>query len=262
MFGTFTQSMGFGERPAIKQTITAANLTTIFGSANQLWYDFSNAGSSAFSPLPITITSGSNMTGAKDISFVGTHGTNSVTNFKYATNQYGTLSAADLTAGGHFTTNSTTSFLSNLTGMTVIVVCKPTVSSATFYLCNTDQGDLQIYYSGGKWNVKAAGGTGVSPATLSLNTWQIHSFVYNGGGATSAQKLRYRYNKSDQTLSISGTITATSGNSNDNYVWGASDNSNVSPFKGYIGEVMLFNKALTAGEVAAIETYLGGKWGV
>ena len=86
--------------------------------------------------------------------------------------------------------------------------------------------------------------------------------MYNGGGATSAQKLRYRYNKADQTLSISGTITATSGNSNDNYVWGASDNSNVSPFKGYIGEVMLFNRALTAGEVAAIETYLGGKWGV
>jgi hypothetical protein len=262
MFGTFTQSMGFGERPSIKQTITAANLTTIFGSANQLWYDFSNAGSSAYSPLPITVTNGASMTGAKDISFAGTHGTNSVANFKYATNQYGTLSAANLTAGGYFNTNSTTSFLSGLAGMTVIVVCKPTATATSFYLCNTDQGDLQIFYSGGVWNVKAAGGTGVSGATLSLNTWQIHSFVYNGGGATSAQKLRYRYNKADQTLSISGTITPTSGNSNDNYVWGAKDTSSSTPFKGYIGEVMLFNRALTAGEVAAIETYLGGKWGV
>ena len=262
MFGTFTQSMGFGERPSIKQTITAANLTTIFGSANQLWYDFSNAGSSTYSPLPITVTNGASMTGAKDISFAASHGTNSVANFKYATNQSGTLSAANLTAGGFFNTNGTTTFLSGLAGMTVIVACKPTVTGTTIYLCNTDQGDLQIFYSGGKWNVKCAGGTGASSVALSLNTWQIHSFVYSGGGSTPAQKLRYRYNKADQTLSITGTIAATSGNSNDNYVWGAQDASSTNPFKGYIGEVMLFNRALTGGEVAAIETYLGGKWGV
>ena len=146
--------------------------------------------------------------------------------------------------------------------MTVIVACKPTVSMTTAYLCNTDQGDLQIYYSSSKWNVKCAGGTGVSAATMSLNTWQLHSFVFDGNASTAAQKLRYRYNKADQALTITGTIAAKSSGSNDNYVWGAQDTSSLNPFKGLIGEVFIFNKALNSGEVAGIETYLGGKWGI
>lgn len=260
MIGPFNRTFSFGQRPGIKQTVTAANLLSLFPST-QLWYDLSSVGP-AYSPQPSgSIVSGSSITSVRDISGAN-HNTNAVSNLKYNTLRAGSLSAGDLTAGGYFNTNSTTSWLGNLAGMTVVVVCEPTVTGSLICLANTDQGDLQIFYSGSVWNVKCAGGTGKSSAVFSNNTWQIHSFVYDGNGATNAQKLRYRYNKADQTLTITGTIAAKSNGSNDNYVWGAQDTSALNPFKGYIGEVLLFNKALTVTEVQALETYLGSKWNV
>ena len=256
----FGKSFHFAQRPGIKATITTANLTAVL-SSTQLWYDLSSVGPT-YSPQPSgSIVSGSSITSVRDISGAN-HNTNAASNLKYNTFRAGSLSAGDLTAGGYFNTNSTTSWLGNIAGMTVVVACKPTVTGSLIYLANTDQGDLQIFYSASVWNVKCAGGTGVSGATFSNNTWQIHSFVYDGTGATNAQKLRYRYNKADQGLNITGTITAKSNGSNDNYVWGAQDTSALNPFKGYIGEVLLFNKALTVTEVEALETYLGSKWGI
>jgi hypothetical protein len=259
MFGRFNSSFKFAERPGIAATVNRSNLLTLFPST-VLWYDFSSTGAS-YSPLPNNVANGGSMTGAKDLTSYN-HGTNSVNNFKYITTVAGNYGAADMGSGGYFNTNSTTSWLGNLSGMTVIVAVFQKSSGSTYYLCNTDQGDLAIYYSGSNWNVKCSGGTGVSGVNSNNNNWQLHSFVYDGNGSTNAQKLRYRYNKADQALTITGTISAKSNASNDNYIWGAQDTSTLNPFKGYIGEVLLFNKALSSGEVAAIETYLGGKWGV
>lgn len=260
MSRSFASSFRAGTRPEIGIQITNANLTATLAST-QLWYDFSNTGSSSYSPVPTNVANGGSMTQAHDISGAN-HNTSAVSNFKYITNASGSLGAANMGTGGYFNTNSTTSWLGNKAGLTVLVACKPTTTATTMYLCNTDQGDLQIYYSGGAWNVKCSGGTGVSTVPFSNNTWQLHSFVFNGAGSGNAQKLRYRYNKADQGLTISGTVASTSNNSNDNYVWGAQDTSSQNPFKGYIGEVLLFNIALDAGQVAAIETYLGNKWGI
>lgn len=249
-------------RPEIGVQVTRSNLLSLYPST-QLWYDFSATGSSSYSPVPTNVANGGSMTQAHDISGAN-HNTNTVSNFKYITNVAGTYGAADLStgSGGYFNTNSTTSWLGNLSGMTVIVVAYQKASGSTYYLCNTDQGDLAIYYSGGKWNVKCSGGTGVSSVGSTNNIWQMHSFVYNGNGANNAQKLRYRYNKADQALTITGTIAAKSNASNDNYVWAAQDASSTNAFKGYIGEVLLFNVALDVGQVSAIEQYLGNKWGI
>ena len=99
-------------------------------------------------------------------------------------------------------------------------------------------------------------------AILTLNSWQLFSFVYNGAGSGNANKLRFRYNKADVALTISGTVTATSNNSNDNYVWFSQDASTTNSFKGQVGEVLLFNAALTPGQVSAVEQHLGSKWGI
>lgn len=258
----FTKSFAAGMRPAIGQQVTRSNLLSLYPST-QLWYDFSGTGSSSYSPVPTNVANGGSMTQAHDISGAN-HNTNTVSNFKYITNVAGTLGAADLSTGngGYFNTNSTTSWLGNLSGMTVIVVAYQKSSGNTYYLCNTDQGDLGIYYTGSKWTVKCSGGTGVSNIGSTNNTWQMHSFVYDGNGSTNAQKLRYRFNKADQALTITGTIAAKSNASNDNYVWAAQDTSSTNAFKGYIGEVLLFNVALNVGQITAIESYLGGKWGI
>mgnify|MGYP003326407781 CR=1 FL=1 len=260
MFGNFGKSFSFGERPGIKATVSRSNLLTVYPST-QLWYDFSSTGSTSYSPVPTTVTNGGSMTQAHDLAG-NNRNTNNVSNFKYITNVSGSLGAANMGAGGYFNTNSTTSWLSNLSGMTVIVAAYQTSSGSTYYLCNTDQGDLAIYYSGGQWQVKCSGGNGNSTVNAQNNRWQLHSFVYDGSAATNAQKLRYRYNKADQVLTITGTIAAKSNASNDNYVWAAQDTSSSNAFKGYIGEVLLFNKALSSGELSGIETYLGNKWGI
>lgn len=256
----FAKSFQMGMRPEIGTQVTRSNLLSLF-SSTQLWYDFSSTGSSSYSPVPTSVANGGSMTQAHDISGAN-HNTNNVASFKYVTNAAGSFGAADMGSGGYFNTNSTTSWLSNLSGMTVIVAAYQKSSGATYYLCNTDQGDLAIYYTGSKWTVKCSGGTGVSSVGSNNNSWQIHSFVYNGSASTNAQKLRYRYNKADQPLTITGTIAAKSNASNDNYVWGAQDTSSTNPFKGYIGEVLLFNVALDVGQIAAIEAYLGAKWGI
>ena len=43
---------------------------------------------------------------------------------------------------------------------------------------------------------------------------------------------------------------------------GALDNSANNPWKGFIGELLIFNRGLTALEVSQMEAYLGQKWGI
>ena len=261
MFGYFSNSVSFGERPQIGIQITANNLVTLIPPTT-IWYDFSSNASGYVSPA--NVASGNAITAASDRTGKSHPTTTKGGTVNWLANADGTLGAANTgTAGGYLNTPST-SYLRGIAGMTVIVVAKPTTTMTTGYLCNTDQGDLAIYFSGGKWNVKCSGGTGVPTGALplALNIWQVWSFVFNGAGSGNANRLRFRYNKADVPLTISGTVAATSNNSNDNYVWFASDASTTNPFKGQVGEVLLFNTALDPGQVSAVEQYLGTKWGV
>jgi hypothetical protein len=261
MFGYFSNAMSFGQRPQIGIQITASNLVTLVPPTT-IWYDFSSNASGYVSPA--NVASGSPITAASDRTGKSHPTTTKGGTVNWLANASGTLGAANTgTAGGYLNTPST-SYLRSLAGMTVIVAAKPTTTMTTGYLCNTDQGDLAIYYSSSKWNVKCSGGTGVPSGSLPLvlNTWQLFSFVYNGAGAGNANRLRFRYNKADVALNISGTVSATANSSNDNYVWFSQDSSTQNPFKGQIGEVLLFNTALNPGQVSAIEQYLGSKWGI
>lgn len=259
MFGYFSNSVSFGERPEIGIQVSTSNLVTLVPPAT-IWYDFS---SNASAYMTSSVTNGGAITTAVDRTGKLHPTTSKGGTVTWAANAVGAYGAASVTSGGYLNTPST-SYLRGIAGMTVIVAAKPTVTATTEYLCNTDQGDLAIYFSGGKWNVKCSGGTGVPTGSLplTLNSWQLFSFVYNGAGSGNANKLRFRYNKADVALTISGTVAATSNNSNDNYVWFSQDASTTNPFKGQVGEVLLFNAALTPGQVSAIEQYLGSKWGI
>jgi len=264
MFGYLSNSISFGQRPQIGVQITGSNLVSLIPPAT-IWYDFSSNASGYVSPT--NVASGSAITAASDRTGKAHPTTTKGGTVNWLANASGTNGAANTgTAGGYLNTPST-SYLRSLAGMTVIVVAKPTTAMTTGYLCNTDQGDLAIYLSGSganlTWTVKCSGGTGV-PVTatgLTLNTWQVFSFVFNGAGSGNANRLRFRYNKADVPLNISGTVAATANSSNDNYVWFSSDSSTSNPFKGQIGEVLLFNAALGPGQVSAVEQYLGSKWG-
>jgi hypothetical protein len=63
-------------------------------------------------------------------------------------------------------------------------------------------------------------------------------------------------------MTYSGTVAATTNSSNSTMNWFVQNPGPVNTFRGYVGEVLLLNKALTPGQVSAVEQYLGGKWGI
>jgi len=260
MFGYFSNSIGFGQRESIKATITRDNLTATV-TATCIWYDFSSTGT-GYSAVPTTAVNGTSLTSITDLSGKGRNGTPA--SVSYATNQAVSLGAAKFPGStSYIKVAGMTTYLGSVKGMTAVLAVKTITSATTAYICGTDQSDLQIYFSSGKWNVKFGAATAASTINvMTTNTWQLHSFVFDGNGANNNSRLRYRYNKADQGLTITGTVPATANASNDNFAFGATDFPGSNVYTGYIGECFLWNRALTVGEVAAIETYLGTKWGI
>jgi hypothetical protein len=255
MFGYFSNAVSFGQRPGVKQTITGNNLTSVVPGI-AIWYDASITANVA----PNTAVNGTTLTSLIDRGASKKNATGGGTP-KYATAVAGSLGAANLASSAFFTTTGTTSSLSSKTGLSVIMVIKPRSLGSTVTLCGTDQNDLIIRYTGGVWKTILSGITASTTTAGTTNTWQIHSFVYDGSKSGNAQKLRYRYNKVDQLLTFSGTVPNQANASNDNYYWGA-ESGGVNALQGYIGEVILANLAISGDNVAAIETYLGAKWGI
>jgi hypothetical protein len=260
MFGFFSNSISAGERPSIKQTITADNLVATIPPTT-VWYDFSSTATGYMTVSGSAISTIVDRTG-------GAHNATKGGTVNWKDNAAGTLTAADLSAsGGQFVATGTDAYTKSLTGMSVIVVGKPVNAAATQYFSATEQGDLSIFYTGGTWKVICAGGTGTPVTSIPLNTatWQVFSFVYDGTPSLSnAQKLRFRYNKADVALTISGTVGTTTNSSNATMNWFVKNPGEASTngYRGYVGEILLFNKALTPGQVSAVETYLGNKWGI
>ena len=262
MFGSFSNSVRF-ERPSIGIQIDTTNLVTLVPPST-VWYDFS---SNLSTYMTASVTNGGAIATAVDRTGKSHPTTSKTGTITWAANAVGALGAANLAAsGGNFVTGSSTSYTASRTGLTLITVVKPIGTQATQYLSATEQGDLSIYYASGKWSVSCAGGVGVPTSALPLNAgvWQVLSFVYNGAGAVAATKLRFRYNKADVPITITGTVANVTNSSNATMNWFAKNPGEASTngFRGQVGELLLFNAALDPGQVSAVEQYLGGKWGI
>lgn len=93
-----------------------------------------------------------------------------------------------------------------------------------------------------------------NPITFSLNP--------NSGGATVwVNGILNGSTPLSKAAVISGVTTPTSSITY-NFKFGRNMNDNVSYFKGYIAEIIIFKKALSDVERKDIEQYLGKKWGV
>lgn len=272
MFGFFSNSISAGERPSIKQTITQANLTAIV-TATQIWYDMSSTGTNYVNQFvqassPATpINSGTTIT--KFINRVNTTTyTASLTGTAspYVTNAAGTLGAVNFTGGtgvASINMGGSSGPFSNKPGMTCIMVAKPGTIANGGWICGSDNGpEMVIKYATGAWQCQVATATGSTTIPLITTAWQIFSFVFDGGSTGgNAGRLRFRYNKADQVMTYSGTASGNTNNSLDNYYIGANTGGS-NPGKAQIGEFFIWNRALKPGEVTAIETYLGTKWGI
>jgi hypothetical protein len=162
--------------------------------------------------------------------------------------------------GGDSLTVNPFAQLASQAGFTVFVVAKQLNTTGTQVLTSTDQADLGIVGGSGNFTAAMAGVTASSTTAADTN-WHVHSLIYDGTGATNADKLKYRIDKAAQTLTFTGTVAATTDASNNEFFIG-NDAGGTNGLTGYVAEVILFNRTLNATEYANVENYLATKWGV
>jgi len=92
--------------------------------------------------------------------------------------------------------------------------------------------------------------------------WQYLTMVYNGGGASNSDKLKFRANGSNATINFGANTVPTSTSSSITQFSIGAPNAGRNGWTGYIGEVIIFTKTLTAIEYANVENYLKTKWGL
>ena len=178
----------------------------------------------------------------------------------YETNELNTYSVVRFDGDAGLSVNPFTS-LAGSSEQTIFVVAKATNLDANPQtLTSTNAGGLKFRWNGSNWIVNTAGGTGVSTITADAN-WHIFGLVYNGNGASDALKLKFRYDKVDQTLDFSadpGVGSTLSGSITQFNI--ACRDDNVEHFIGDIASVLMFNRTLSAEEIDNVENYLNIHW--
>jgi hypothetical protein len=142
---------------------------------------------------------------------------------------------------------------------TVYMVFKMSSTTGTRPLLDTDVPLVgpKIYSNGTNWCVGAAGGVGTSSIAASTTGFHFISLIYDGTGATNADRLKMRFDDQPVALTYTGTVGTTIA-TGAKYLYWATDNTNY--FAGDIGEVLVFSRALTGSETAAVESYLDIHW--
>ena len=147
-------------------------------------------------------------------------------------------------------------------GWSMFIVANATDISANGGLCATNTGDLKIRIDAdGSTSFRSTGnnyayfGTG----TITDNTWHIWSLIYDGTASGNA-RLIGRLDKTSATL-YSGTQPAQLSTGSDIMYLGSTNEAGYD-LTGYMGEVIMFNRTLSATEYANVENYLSTKWGL
>lgn len=160
-----------------------------------------------------------------------------------------------------------TAWAQNLSGMTVYVVARPTNFPATKFPLTASGGtNFGMWWNGTDWNVGQSAGN-YANVTVTNDTTKFHTYgmIFNGAATGNANRLQFRYDKAATTLSYTGTIGANTGSIN--YFFFGGNNRNVGDTQntfmdGYIGEVLIWTRALNSSEILAAETYIANKWGI
>ena len=101
------------------------------------------------------------------------------------------------------------------------------------------------------YNYRTSTAYGLSATGLvSADTWYNALVVFDGSGATNADRLKLYINGNPITLTYTGTIPTQTGTMLINTMWlGASNSPNFWGLEGNIDEVSIFNSAISIGDV-------------
>lgn len=237
-----------------------------------LWYnssanttDLSGTFTNNFST---NVVDGSNISAWKDLSGTG-HDAN-VTGGggpqpNYATNVCNSLGMVQYTsANGDNLDINPVSWIQNLSGITIYVLARPTSYSSQFPLVSTEDSN-GISYDGTNMRVGIGGVVGTT-STFNKDTSNCHIFgmLFDGSLSGNEERLKFRIDGVEQSLSFSGTVGTTTGSGDSYLFFGGENRSGVTLgfMDGYIGEVMIFTRSLNIAERLGVESYLKNKWGV
>jgi len=121
---------------------------------------------------------------------------------------------------------------------------------------------IAFYYNStsNRWTVAASTGVGESTTTNDSSRFSVHTLVYDGTATGNSNRLKYRYNGAQDTLTFTGTVgTTTSASITTLYI---GNNNGANYFTGDIGEFLIFTRTLTTQEIESVEAYLNNKWGL
>jgi hypothetical protein len=157
----------------------------------------------------------------------------------------------------------------NKTGMTIYVIARPTSLPATVFPLTVSETFLGIWWNGTNWSCgQSSGNFGTATVTNDTTKFHIYGFLYDGIQSTNAAKLQFRYDRTGQSLTYTGTIGANTGSpaywffGGDNR--GAAVNATFTStyMSGYIAEVLIWTRTLNSVEIGSVELYLKSKWGL
>jgi hypothetical protein len=153
----------------------------------------------------------------------------------------------------------------NLSGFTIYVLAKANDYSALFPLAVNDT-NLGIKFDGTYMAAGAAGGIGQAQG-WALDTSAVHVFgmIFDGTQTGNDNRLNFRIDGVDQSLNFGATTVGTVTNSLSTYFYVGGENKagiTLGFMNGYIGEVMMWTRALNLSEQLGVESYLSNKWGI
>ncbi len=164
-----------------------------------------------------------------------------------------------------FTINPITNFQS-ITGNTMIIVGKFNNSSATNTMVQLGSGGNQrnanwLSINGG--NYKLGMGQGLATTSgVTVNTdFHIFTSVFDGTQTGNSNRLKFRIDGSEKVLTFSQNVSGTT-SSDTNVFYIGETASATEDLDGYIGEILLYTKALTYIEMVNTENYLHNKWNI
>lgn len=152
----------------------------------------------------------------------------------------------------------------SLSGFTVYTVARPTTVGAAAWPLTITNENLGIKWNGTAWQVGAASGLGTVTVTNNTATAHIYGMIFDGSATGNANRLRFRYDRAEQTLDYGATTvgTATSGTASTMYFCGNRRNAPTEYMAGYLFEVLIWTRALNANEITGTEAYIQEHWGI
>lgn len=151
-------------------------------------------------------------------------------------------------------------FARNKRGFTMYVVAQASNigGGVSRTLTSSDTDGYRIAHNGTNWTIKASDGQGNS-AIAGDTSWHIFGTIFNGNAVGNGNRLRFRYDGADQTLSFNmanvGNITSAVTTT----FW-IGENNDTEYFAGNVAEVIMFTRTLSSGEILGVEQYLKNHW--